>query len=89
MNSAKPRSGAHILEGYKIALDNLDEVIAMIRASKSTAEGPRTSDGTVSNSAKYRPTLFWTCVCKDWTALERDKIVQDYENILKEISRNA
>lgn len=34
----KARDRAHILEGYKIALDNIDEVIRIIRASKTTEE---------------------------------------------------
>lgn len=37
LNKAKER--AHILEGLKIALDNIDEVIAILRGSKSVAEG--------------------------------------------------
>lgn len=37
LNKAKER--AHILEGLKIALDHIDEVIAILRASKSVSEG--------------------------------------------------
>ena len=37
----KAEARAHILEGLKIALDHLDQVIALIRASKNPARGPR------------------------------------------------
>ena len=41
---AKAERRAHILEGYKIALANLDKVIAIIRKSKNTEEAPRRPD---------------------------------------------
>ena len=41
----KARDRAHILEGYAIALANLDEVIALIRASASPGRGARGPDG--------------------------------------------
>ena len=34
----KAEARAHILEGYLIALDNIDEIIAIIKASKDTAD---------------------------------------------------
>ncbi len=39
----KAREREHILEGYKIALDNLDTVIRIIRGSNSPRRGPRES----------------------------------------------
>ncbi|MEZ5000213.1 MAG: hypothetical protein R2744_01795 [Bacteroidales bacterium] len=38
MNSNRPKKRAHILEGLIIASDNIDEVIALIRASKTPDE---------------------------------------------------
>jgi DNA gyrase subunit A len=48
----KAEARAHILEGLKIALDHLDEVIALIRAAKTTAEA---REGLMRSSACRRP----------------------------------
>ena len=45
---AKPKRRAHILEGLKRALDMLDAIIALIRASKEPAVAKQGSDGAVS-----------------------------------------
>jgi DNA gyrase subunit A len=58
------------LEGLKIALDNIDEVVALIRASK-TALDARTASWSASASRKSRPRPFWTCACSGsptWSA---------------------
>ena len=39
----KAQARSHILEGLLIALDNIDEVIALIRASRTTAARPETA----------------------------------------------
>ena len=41
---AKAEERAHILEGYKIALDNIDAVIELIKKSKDTPDRPRRLD---------------------------------------------
>ena len=46
MNLDKAEARAHILEGLKIALDNIDEVIRIIRASKN---GQEAKDGLMNN----------------------------------------
>ena len=55
---------AHILEGLLIALDNLDAVIALIRASKTPEEA---KEGLMRTLAclKSRPGPSSTCVCKN------------------------
>jgi hypothetical protein len=69
---AKAEARAHILEGLKIALDNLDAVVKIIRASNRTAT--RRGCRLISRfglSAKSRPTPFWTCACTSspgWSA---------------------
>ena len=59
----KAERRAHILEGYLIALDNLDEVIELIRGSRdaeAARDGPRSS---ASSSARSRPRRSSTCAC--------------------------
>ncbi|MCC5925726.1 MAG: DNA gyrase subunit A [Bacteroidetes bacterium] len=76
---------AHILEGLKIAIDNLDEVIKTIRASKNV---PEAND---SLRRKYGLTDIQAKAILDMrlqklTALERDKIDLEYRDILDQIA---
>jgi len=78
----KAREKAHILEGLKIALDNLDAVIKLIRASRSPKEA---REGLES---KFRLTEPQAQAILDMrlqrlTALERDKIIEEYKETLK------
>ncbi len=82
----KAEEKAHVLEGLKIALDHLDEIITLIRRSK-TPEDART--GLMSN---YPLSLIQAQAILDMrlqrlTGLERDKIIKDYEDTLKEIEK--
>jgi len=82
----KAEERAHILEGLKIALDHLDEIIALIRKAKTPDEARA---GLVEN---YALTVIQAQAILDMrlqrlTGLEREKIVRDYEEILKEIER--
>ncbi len=84
LNRAKKR--AHILEGLKIALDNLDAVITLIRRSGSPAEAKaqlikqfELSDAQAQAILEMR--------LQRLTALERDKILEEYTQLLKEIER--
>ncbi|MCP3923069.1 MAG: DNA gyrase subunit A [Desulfobacterales bacterium] len=84
LNKAEAR--AHILEGLKVALDNLDDVVALIRESKSPAEA---KEGLI---LKYKLSDIQAQAILDMrlqrlTGLERDKIIEEYENILREIAR--
>jgi DNA gyrase subunit A len=84
LNKAEER--AHILEGLKIALDNLDAVVALIRESKSPAEA---KDRLV---AAFGLTVIQAQAILDMrlqrlTGLEREKIISDYEAVLKDIAR--
>ena len=78
----KAREKAHILEGLKIALDNLDAVIKLIRASRS----PKEAREGLEN--KFRLTEPQAQAILDMrlqrlTALERDKIIEEYKETLK------
>ncbi len=80
----KAEARAHILEGYKIALDNLDEVVALIRASKTPAEA---KDGlrTRFSLSEIQAQEILNMRLQRLTGLERDKIIEEYENVLKDI----
>ncbi|MGD8342702.1 MAG: DNA gyrase subunit A [Desulfobacterales bacterium] len=82
----KAEDQAHILEGLKIALDNLDEVVALIRAAKSPAEAKSKLIKKFSLSEKQAQAIL-DMRLQRLTGLERQKIVQDYKNILKDIAR--
>ncbi|MEC7274208.1 MAG: DNA gyrase subunit A, partial [Verrucomicrobiota bacterium] len=77
----KAEARAHILEGYKIALDNLDEFVKIIRASKTREEAK------VALIAKYPITEIQTNAILELrlyqlTGLERGKIEEEYLSIM-------
>ena len=77
---------AHILEGYLIALDNLDEVIALIRGSKD----PDTArEGLMSKFAlsEIQAKAILDMRLQRLTGLERDKIQQEYSEVKALIER--
>ncbi|OZT12864.1 DNA gyrase subunit A [Priestia aryabhattai] len=77
----KAEARAHILEGLKIALDNLDAVIALIRASQTTdiaREGLMTQ---FSLSEKQAQAILDMRLQK-LTGLEREKIEAEYQSLL-------
>ncbi len=82
----KAEDQAHILEGLKIALDNLDAVVALIRASKSPAEAKSQLIKKFSLTEKQAQAILEMRLQR-LTGLERDKIQQDYKNIIKDIAR--
>lgn len=82
----KAEERAHILEGLKIALDHLDEIIALIRNSK-TPEEAKTGLMTKYPLSAIQAQAILDMRLQRLTGLERDKIVRDYEEILKEIER--
>lgn len=82
----KAEEKLHILEGLKVALDNLDAVIKLIRASRSPEEA---LNGLMSKFplSKIQAQAILDMKLQRLTGLERDKIVEDYKNTLKEIER--
>ncbi len=76
---------AHILEGLLIALDNLDAVIKLIRAS-TTVEEART--GLIQNFAlsEIQARAILDLRLQKLTGLERDKIKEEFEEIMKLIN---
>ncbi|KKR11982.1 MAG: gyrase subunit A protein [Candidatus Woesebacteria bacterium GW2011_GWA1_39_21] len=84
LTEAKRR--AHILEGLKIALDNLDEVIATIRGSK-TQEDAKNNLVTRFKLSEIQATAILDMQLRRLAALEREKIEKEYEEIKKLIDR--
>jgi len=78
----KARARAHILEGLKIAIDNLDKVIKLIRASKSPQEA-RTGLMENFTLSKIQAQAILDMKLQRLTALERDKIVEEFKSIMK------
>jgi DNA gyrase subunit A len=82
----KAEARAHILEGLKKALDHLDEIIALIKGSKSP------EDARIGLMEDYALTEVQAQAILDMklqrlTGLEREKIVNEYKEVLKEIER--
>ncbi len=77
---------AHILEGLKKALDNLDAVIALIRSAQNPPEAKR---GLMEqfDFTDIQAQEILNMRLQRLTGLEREKIIQEYQDILKEIER--
>lgn len=83
LNKAEAR--AHILEGLRIALDHIDAVIALIRASK-TDEEARTGLMTQFHLSEEQAQAILDMRLRRLTGLERDKIENEYNELLKLIA---
>ncbi|HXH71570.1 MAG TPA: DNA gyrase subunit A [Mariprofundaceae bacterium] len=82
----KAEARAHILEGLLIALDNIDEVIKLIRASQTAQEA---KDGLMARfglSDKQSQAIL-DMRLQRLTGLERDKIKQEYAEVQAQIAR--
>ena len=82
----KAEERAHILLGLKIALDNIDAVIALIKASQNTEEA---KNGLIREFklSEVQAQAILDMRLQRLTGLERDKIIAEYEETLKEIAR--
>jgi DNA gyrase subunit A len=81
---ARAEERIHILEGLKIALDNIDEVIAIIRASKDDATAKDALIKAFGLSEKQAQVIL-DMRLRRLTALEREKIDEEYEELLKKV----
>ncbi len=81
----KAEERAHILEGLLIALDHLDEVIALIRASKD-AEEARTGLMDTFGLSEIQAKAILAMRLQQLTGLERDKVRAEYEEIMRKIA---
>ena len=76
---------AHILEGLKIALDNIDEIISIIRGSKNPTMA---KEGLMNNFnlSEVQAQAILDMRLQKLTGLEADKVVTEYKELLKLIS---
>lgn len=82
----KAEARAHILEGLKIALDNLDEVIKVIKSSANPAEARERLVERFALSAIQAQAILDMRLHR-LTGLERDKIIAEYEEVMALIKR--
>jgi len=81
----KAKERAHILEGILIALDHLDEVIALIRASKNVEDA---KDGLISTFglSDIQAKAILEMRLQRLTGLERDKVRAEYKEVMEKIA---
>jgi DNA gyrase subunit A len=82
----KAEARAHILEGLKVAIENLDEVIAIIKGAPS----PKEAQARMIERFKFTEAQAQAILdmkLQRLTGLERDKIVEDYRETLRLIER--
>ncbi len=81
----KAKARAHILEGYLIALDNIDEIVRLIKTSQSpeAAKNALIERFTLS---EIQSKAILEMRLQRLTGLERDKIKEEYQNLLELIS---
>ncbi len=82
----KAEARAHILEGLIIASDNIDEVIRIIRSSKTPEEARQTLMDTF-NLSEIQSRAIVDMRLRQLTGLEQDKLRAEYEEIKQEIAR--
>ena len=77
---------AHLLEGLKIALDNIDEVIKIIRGSKNPAQA---KEGlmNVFNLSETQSQAILDMRLQKLTGMEVEKVVTEYKEVIKTITQ--
>jgi DNA gyrase subunit A len=81
----KAKDRAHILEGFKIALDNLEEVINTIRKSE-TADAARTNLMKTFELTQIQAQAILDLQLRRLAHLEQQKIIDEYNEVLKTIA---
>jgi DNA gyrase subunit A len=84
LNQAEER--AHILEGYRIALSNIDEIVTFLKATKDIAEARVGLVEKYSLSEKQANAILEMKLSR-LIALEREKIENEYNELMKRIER--
>ena len=80
----KAKERAHLLEAYKVVIDNVDEVIRIIRASKSIAEA-KTNLCERFDFDDVQATAIVQMQLGRLSGMEREKIESEYEGVLEKI----
>ena len=82
----KAKERAHLLEGFRIAIDNIDEIVHIIRSSKDDAEAKaRMHDSFGLDDIQAAAILEMRL--KQLTGLQREKIENEYKEVLANIER--
>ncbi len=82
----KASERAHILEGLKIALDNIDEIVQIIKKSKDTPSAKEKLMARFKLSDVQSQAILDMRLAR-LTGLEREKIEAEYRNLIAEIER--
>lgn len=82
----KAEEKAHIYEGLSIAVNNIDDIVALIKGSKNPQEAKDELKSRYSLSDIQAQTIL-DMRLQRLTGLEREKILSDYEQIIQEISK--
>jgi len=82
----KAEARAHLLEGLKIALEHLDDVVAVIRKSKSPDEA-RTRLTTTYALTVIQAQAVLDMRLQRLTGLEQEKILEEYKRVIKDINQ--
>jgi DNA gyrase subunit A len=82
----KAKERAHILEGLKIAVENIDAIVEMIKKSEGPVQAKTNLMGKYALS-EIQAQAILDMRLQRLTGLERDKIIKDYNEIMKEIAR--
>jgi DNA gyrase subunit A len=83
---SKAKERAHLLEGLKVAITNLDDVVQLIRASKNPVEA---KDELIRrfDFSEIQAQSILDMRLQRLTGLEREKIINDYNEVVLEIER--
>ncbi|GAA8780298.1 DNA topoisomerase (ATP-hydrolyzing) subunit A [Helicobacter pylori] len=81
----KAKARVHILEGYLIALDNIDEIVRLIKTSQSP-EAAKNALMERFTLSEIQSKAILEMRLQRLTGLERDKIKEEYQNLLELIS---
>jgi DNA gyrase subunit A len=81
-NLKKAQDRAHILEGLRIALDHIDEIITLIRESQSDSEAMEGLQNRFNLSERQAQAIL-DMRLRRLTGLERGKIEKEYQDLLK------
>jgi len=81
----KARERAHVLEGFRIALNNLDQIIKVIRQSQ-TVESARTDLMAAFTLSQIQAQAILDMPLRRLAKLEQNKITEEYASVIKNIS---
>lgn len=82
----KAEARAHLLLGLKTAVENIDAIVELIKKAKGPAEA-KTELMTKYELSEIQSQAILDMQLRRLTGLERDKIIKDYNDIVKEIAR--